>query len=157
MDQYRCPKCGSDRLKVVVQVWAKLTQQPEEDNVQTEFEGGDMEFDGDSPMMCEACGEEGTTDDFVVGREPSPATRTLDEYKCPKCGSEDLNVLAEVWGLLHQEPQFKVFGVESIEGESPDFDDRSTMECNTCGESGVAKIFLIRTNLEDIEPEVPHG
>ncbi len=66
MDRYRCPKCGSDNLKVVVQVWAKLIQEPEDANIETEFEGGDREFDDNSPIMCSACGEHGVVNGFMV-------------------------------------------------------------------------------------------
>ncbi len=66
MDQYKCPKCGLDNLMVVVQVWARLIQEPEDDNIQTEYEGGDMEFDDASPMTCNACGESSAAKCFLV-------------------------------------------------------------------------------------------
>lgn len=95
MDQYRCPKCGSDNLKVVVQVWAKLIQEPEEDNIQTEFEGGDMEFDDASPMMCNACGESSAAKRFLVrpGLGISDATMRfiLAEIKLGRPIGRDLN------------------------------------------------------------------
>ena len=71
----------------------------------------------------------------------------MDQYKCPKCGADNLNVLAEVWGLLRQEPLVNAMGVDLIEGEDPEFDDTSTMTCNACGESSAAKCFLIRPDL----------
>jgi len=71
----------------------------------------------------------------------------MDQYKCPKCGTENLNVLAEVWGLLRQEPLVNAMGVDLIEGEDPEFDDNSTMTCNACGESSAAKCFLVRPDL----------
>lgn len=67
---------------------------------------------------------------------------TNEEYRCPKCGSKDLRVLAEVWGLLRQEGLFSVIGVDLTGDETPEFDDNSTMACNACGESSAAKRFL---------------
>ena len=77
MDQYKRPKCGSDNLKVVVQVWARLIQEPEEDNIQTEFEGGDMEFDDNSPIMSNACGEHGAVKCFLVRPDLGVSEATL--------------------------------------------------------------------------------
>ncbi len=71
----------------------------------------------------------------------------MDEYKCPKCGSESLHVLAEVWCSLRQEPLLNVSGVDPIDGETPEFDEDSAMTCNACGESGAAKCFLVRPEL----------
>ena len=71
----------------------------------------------------------------------------MDEYRCPKCRSENINVLAEVLGVLRQEPLVNAIGVDLIEGEDPEFDDNSTMTCNACGESSAAKCFLVRPDL----------
>ena len=77
MDQYKCPKCGSADLKVAVQVWARLIQEPEDDNFQTEFDGGDMEFDDNSPIMCNACGEHGAVKCFLVRPDLGVSDATL--------------------------------------------------------------------------------
>lgn len=51
---WKCPKCGSDRLKVWVEVEARLHQYPGEDNFETEIDG-DQEWDSYSAMRCLDC------------------------------------------------------------------------------------------------------
>ena len=49
---WKCPKCGSKDLRVVVTTVAKLTQY--DDNFETEVEG-DHEWSESSWMVCNAC------------------------------------------------------------------------------------------------------
>lgn len=51
---WKCPQCDSRKLTVTITTEAKLTQNPEEENFETEAEG-DHVWDGDSLMTCHAC------------------------------------------------------------------------------------------------------
>jgi hypothetical protein len=60
--KYRCPKCKSDNLDVLVEVWARLSQNEPEEPGWTEFstdvtagEFGDHEWGDNSPMRCRDC------------------------------------------------------------------------------------------------------
>ena len=63
---YKCPKCeDDDHLYVTIKVDVRLMQD-NDDNIQTDYEGGDHEWDGDSPMCCSACGWNGTVQDAAA-------------------------------------------------------------------------------------------
>jgi hypothetical protein len=55
---WRCPKCGSDALEVVIETWAELIQSTEESGeivFETDLDGArehDHEWTGDSVMRC---------------------------------------------------------------------------------------------------------
>lgn len=55
MSHYKCPNCGDDdHLHIHVSVYVRLRQS--EDNFETEYDGGDHEWDDSSPADCSACG-----------------------------------------------------------------------------------------------------
>jgi predicted nucleic-acid-binding Zn-ribbon protein len=54
MNQYACPKCESENLKVAVLAWAKLTQT--RSNMETEVNDPEHEWHDTSAMSCVACG-----------------------------------------------------------------------------------------------------
>lgn len=62
---YQCPKCKSKDLNVLCTITADLIQT--EENFETEWEGGDMDFDSESPMSCKSCGFDGFAEEFWVG------------------------------------------------------------------------------------------
>lgn len=93
MKGWRCPNCGTtNRLEVVVRVWACLEQTLEqtlelgvvesENKFQTCVDDHDHEWDGASDMACEECGWRGEAKDaeftmapegclgVVTGRKP---------------------------------------------------------------------------------------
>ena len=62
--QFACPECGdTDNLRVVVHATAKVIQDPENENFETEIEG-DHNFERKDWMMCLACEHEGEVRDF---------------------------------------------------------------------------------------------
>jgi len=62
--QFACPECGgTDQLVVAVHATAKVIQDPENENFETEIEG-DHEFDRNDWMICRACEYEGEVRDF---------------------------------------------------------------------------------------------
>lgn len=66
--QYVCPECGrTDTLHIAVRVMAKLYQDHEEDNFETEVYG-DQEFDRDDYMRCSDCDFDGEVRDFEIVR-----------------------------------------------------------------------------------------
>jgi len=70
----RCPKCKKDnRLGIQITTWALLTGNGSE-------EYGDHEWYGDSPVICQSCGWQGTVAETEgkpapVKSEPAPATK----------------------------------------------------------------------------------
>ena len=70
--QFACPECGdTDNLRVAVHAMAKVTQDPENENFETEIEG-DHEFDRNDWMICRACEYEGEVRDFDLWRGGRP-------------------------------------------------------------------------------------
>lgn len=65
---YICPKCGSNNLDVVVEVWAKLIQEYGDENIRTDIEdasvGHDHEWTEKSFMRCNQCHHQGIAADF---------------------------------------------------------------------------------------------
>jgi phage terminase large subunit GpA-like protein len=62
--QFACPECGdTETLCVSVHATAKVLQDPEDNNFETEIEG-DHEFDRHAWMMCRACEYEDEVRDF---------------------------------------------------------------------------------------------
>ena len=94
MQRWKCPKCGSHNLKVVVLVWAKLFQSPYEDNFQTEPEGGDHEWDEDSRMMCSGCGHDDKAWKFAKAAEKALADADKNAV-CDHCGGRNTKELDE--------------------------------------------------------------
>ena len=66
---YSCPKCDGRELRVVVQAWATLMQEPEDDNFQTDVEETDHEWSSDSAMECVGCGHRGRVLQFSQQEE----------------------------------------------------------------------------------------
>lgn len=64
MAAYQCPKCKSVNLTVAVIVNVKLVQY--EDNQETEYDGGDHEWDDTSSMTCDDCHHVDSAGAFVV-------------------------------------------------------------------------------------------
>jgi hypothetical protein len=64
---WACPKCKSPDLKVdvTIRTRARLIQEPD-GNFQTDEDGGDHEWDGDSTMECAVCGHEDVARAFKV-------------------------------------------------------------------------------------------
>ncbi len=64
---WMCPKCNSQDLKVdiVINTRARLIQE-DDGNFQTDENGGDHEWDGDSAMECCDCGHEAPARNFRV-------------------------------------------------------------------------------------------
>ncbi len=72
---YQCPKCQSDNLTVAVTVYVKLVQY--EDNQETEYEGGDHEWDDSSTMTCNDCQHADSASAFEV-EEEDPDTAVIE-------------------------------------------------------------------------------
>lgn len=68
-DEWRCPRCWSKKLQVCVKVWSRLLQSddPSDDNFETEPVDNDHEWDGGSFMSCLVCRRSGIANDFYVG------------------------------------------------------------------------------------------
>jgi predicted RNA-binding Zn-ribbon protein involved in translation (DUF1610 family) len=65
--EYVCPDCGETdylRVTVVITAEARLLQEPCDDNIQTDVDGGDHEWDDDSRMWCTSCGRDGKAKEF---------------------------------------------------------------------------------------------
>ena len=61
---YRCPKCGDPHnLTVTITTTAHLLQNDGPDNVETDTDDGDHEWEDDSSMWCK-CGFSGVVEDF---------------------------------------------------------------------------------------------
>jgi DNA-directed RNA polymerase subunit RPC12/RpoP len=69
MPKYRCPKCRSRALRVVVKCWADVLQ--DDRNLMTDIDPSNQEWDQDSPMSCCACSHRGFVAHFTV---PDPVT-----------------------------------------------------------------------------------
>ena len=68
MPRYCCPQCGrSDGLDVVVTCWARLNQN-DSNNLETDIDTSDQEWNEDSVMRCASCGRGGKVRDFT-GKE----------------------------------------------------------------------------------------
>lgn len=69
---YACPECGGTTLKVCVRVWADL-RQDEDQGFETDIDGGDHEWDGDSTMICASgdCTHFGDAKGFEVAGAPA--------------------------------------------------------------------------------------
>lgn len=64
---WQCPQCKSTDLEVAVIVTVRLIQRgPDADNFETEYEGGDHEWDGTSNMSCRDCTHTDAAMSFVV-------------------------------------------------------------------------------------------
>ena len=62
---YRCPKCGSDNLEVVVEVWATLTQTGANFETDTSTpDDANHEWGDNSPMRCTDCDQQDIADAF---------------------------------------------------------------------------------------------
>lgn len=56
MIQWKCPSCGCTDLKVSINAWFDLIQDPDEDNFETQLcPGYDHEFDADTETTCTQC------------------------------------------------------------------------------------------------------
>ena len=56
---WRCPKCKSTNLEVVVKTWATLVQEDKDDNFETDTDTAhdhEHEWDSESLMECRDCG-----------------------------------------------------------------------------------------------------
>lgn len=64
LTKYRCPKCKSVELAVVVTTEARLIQEP--DNYETDdLKGSDHEWDDQSFMRCLDCGHRSVAANFT--------------------------------------------------------------------------------------------
>lgn len=65
MPKYACPRCDrSDQIMVSALVSVRLNPALDGESFETEFDGGDHEFDGNSPCHCGACQYSGSFGDF---------------------------------------------------------------------------------------------
>jgi hypothetical protein len=72
--RYRCPLCGGvNQLDVTVRCWARLDQR-DPDNLQTDVDTSDQEWNDDSSMRCGACGcnRTGKVSEFIVRPGAAP-------------------------------------------------------------------------------------
>jgi hypothetical protein len=78
---YKCPKCQSTSLEVVVQVWARLTQDPNGDigTDTTESFDGSHEWDENSLMQCRDCNYRGQAAKFDQESDP------MAMFRCSLC------------------------------------------------------------------------
>src|ERR1035437_11190410 len=78
---YRCPKCKSTRLEVVVKVWARLTQDPNGDigTDTTESFDGSHDWDENSLMQCRDCDYRGQSAKFNQETDP------MVMFRCTLC------------------------------------------------------------------------
>ena len=78
---YKCPKCQSTSLEVVVQVWARLTQDPNGDigTDTTESFDGSHEWDENSLMQCRDCDCRGPSAKFDQESDP------MVMFRCSLC------------------------------------------------------------------------
>jgi transcription elongation factor Elf1 len=101
---FRCPKCGrTDRLAVLVSVWAKVDIEDEGENFQTEIPNShhpdipdtDLEFNDTSMMRCGACEHEAKSEDFAI---EIPDAKEWDDgtINCSLCGEPCSAKLAHV-------------------------------------------------------------
>ena len=60
----RCPKCGSEHLAVVVEMWAVFTQGGTE-VYHDDCPNNDQDWDGDSMMRCLDCEHSGIAEEFT--------------------------------------------------------------------------------------------
>ena len=54
---WKCPNCKSDEhLEIAIPIWVRLRQDPEDPSAfETEYTGGDHEWDSESQMFCGTC------------------------------------------------------------------------------------------------------
>lgn len=63
---WQCPRCNSTHLKVIVEVWAELKQDSnDDDNFETEIIG-DQEWGSESAMHCRSCEFQSRAGDFKL-------------------------------------------------------------------------------------------
>lgn len=75
---YLCPKCKSKNIEIEVKVQVKLIQHGEDD-FETDYEGGNHEWSGESIMTCMACATSATVDEFEVKEEDEDAGEEAGE------------------------------------------------------------------------------
>ena len=89
MNGWRCPNCGSTRLRVRVLIWTQLTQTLDRDDgideneFCTELPTGDHEWNGDCKMDCNACSYEAKASDFSFSTPPKGTIPVINEHLVP--------------------------------------------------------------------------
>lgn len=103
---YKCPECGSDALEVTIETWARLIQ--DEDGPQTdtdEAQHHDHEWGDNSVMRCVKCGHDGIAEVFEVeedeGEESDDDESNEPRYECQNCGR--MHTEEELKPLQHAE------------------------------------------------------
>lgn len=68
-------------------------------------------------------------------------------WRCPKCGSDALEVKVEVWARLnqHTDGNFETATDESQDG-SHEWGENTPMQCVVCGHSDIADAFVVNPN-----------
>lgn len=98
--KWKCPKCGSTDLKVLVDVWAKLKQDDDEDNFETEIVG-DQGWDSESAMHCRCCEYQSRSGDFkyekadeiyIIDSKDKATWDTVENYVYDHLNPRDLDI-----------------------------------------------------------------
>ena len=89
---WKCPKCESTNLAVVIQVTANLIQDGKGENFETDYAGGDHAWDESSVMTCNACDHSGFAAQF--DSESTHAAEEAAKHVCNESIVIGLGVLA---------------------------------------------------------------
>jgi hypothetical protein len=130
--KYRCPRCGNtDRLDISVICWARLDQR-NPDNLETDIDTSDQEWDGDSSIHCNACNHPGKVHQFAVvagrnGDKPVSKSRvTVGDLRAaikgrPDAEPVDLKVEFDAAGedMSQSCPRLELDGVEHADNGAP--------------------------------------
>jgi DNA-directed RNA polymerase subunit RPC12/RpoP len=65
-------------------------------------------------------------------------------YRCPKCGSQNLEVIVQVWATLIQTDDGFQTDTTTPDNSSHDWSDESLMRCTDCGaDEQIADAFKV--------------
>ena len=64
-------------------------------------------------------------------------------YRCPECGSTNLEVVVEVWATLSQTEDNLETDTSTPKGGDHEWSDNSAMRCIVCGCDDIAERFAV--------------
>jgi len=134
---YRCPKCKSDRLEVVVTVWARLTQDLNGDigTCISEARDDSQDWGENSPMRCRDCGHSGKAGSFDESAEP------MVMFRCKLC--KDLVKAAD--RLSHLISHSPAYGSADTPEATASMFVEVDMEGEPCDECGEVIPFIVES------------
>ena len=76
----------------------------------------------------------------------------MERYKCPKCGSERLEVSIETWATLIQTDNGFETDTTTASCGDHEWSENSVMLCCDCGEQDIADAFNVEAETDAPQP-----